>query len=103
MTLNDAAVAVRQIPQFEREKIIVPYECRAKSCAEPQKKHSASMITTERLHGRIIDDTDWFAERLLEIKSNPAFAQMFWFAQDLPVAHGGRKSHRDRIKFPILH
>ena len=49
------------------------------------------MIAAERLHGCIIDDAHWFAQRFLEVESDPAFAQMFRLAHDFAVAHRGRK------------
>src|SRR6266571_1860323 len=59
------------------------------------------MITAQRLHGRVVNDADWFAKRLLEGKSNPSLAQMFWLTQDALVAHGRWEPYRDRVEFPV--
>jgi hypothetical protein len=32
------------------------------------------VVATERLHGCVIDDAHWFAQRFLEVESDPAFA-----------------------------
>ena len=80
IVFNNAAVTIRKIPQFQRENIIAPHQGGAQACAEPEKKHSAAVITAERLHGCVVDDSNWFAERLFEIELNPALSEMFWLA-----------------------
>src|SRR5439155_25300752 len=58
---NDAAVTIRKIPQFQRENIIAPHQGCAQACAEPDKNHSASGITTVRLHGGVAADAEGLA------------------------------------------
>jgi hypothetical protein len=49
------------------------------------------MIAAERLHGGVVDDAHWFAQRFFEVKSHPPSAEMLRLACNLAVAHGGRK------------
>src|SRR6266571_8296774 len=98
---DDAAVTIWQIAQFQRKHVIAPHQGGAQACAESEKKHSAAMITAERLHGCVVDDANRFAKCFFEIESNPTVSKMFRLAYDLPVAYGRRETHRDRVEFPI--
>src|SRR4026208_2456357 len=89
--LNNAAVAIGQVAQFEREDIIIPNQGGPKSCPKSKKKHSATMITAERLHRCVVDNAHWFAQRFLEVESDPASAKMFRLAYNFADAHRGRK------------
>jgi len=46
------------------------------------------MITAKRLHGCVVEDTDWSAERFVEIKSNPAFPRCFGSLRICPSRTG---------------
>src|SRR5437879_8414240 len=100
---NDLVSAIGQIAQLEREQRFLPDECRAESGAESEKKHAAAVITSKRLHGRVVDYVHRFAERFCKIKSYPAFAKMFRFPGDAAAADWRRKSNRDRSNAPTEH
>src|SRR6266404_7395400 len=100
---NDLVSAIGQIAQLEREQSFLPDECRAESGAESEKKHAAAVITSKRLHGRVVDYVHRFAERFCKIKSYPAFAKMFRFPGDAAAADWRRKSNRERSKAPTAH
>src|ERR1700682_3086124 len=75
--------------------------CGPQPCAEPKKKHSTAVINAESLHGRIIQDLNRVAERLLEIESDPPAAEIVGVGERAPVDHWPRISKRDAIIFPV--
>src|SRR5262249_5647052 len=77
--------AIGKIAEFEREKHFVQDQGRTESGAEPEKEHSAAVVTPQRLHCGVIDHVHRFAERGFEIEADPARPQMFWFLNDFPA------------------
>src|SRR6266478_3085980 len=97
---NDCAIPVWQIAEFEREDRIAPNKSRTEPGSEAEKQHPAAAVAAERLHRRVVNQADRLAQGLLKIKSDPAVAEMFWFAGDAPIHYRRRKSHRDKVEFP---
>src|SRR5205823_4132507 len=97
---DDVAVGIWEVAQLEWENVSFPNKSRTKSGAETEKQHASAAIASQRLHGRVIDDAHRFAKRFGKIKSDPAFAEMFRFFDDLPPVHRGRKTDRERVVIP---
>src|SRR6266699_3412469 len=82
---DKSVIAIRQIAQFERKNHVGKDKGRAKAGAEPQKQHPSAMVTAERLQSGVIHDPDRFAQRLLEVESDPSFTEMFRLAENSAV------------------
>ena len=55
---------------------------------QPQKEHASSVVTSQCLHGGVVDNLDGAPERSAEIESNPAATEIVRFAQGSPVNYG---------------
>src|SRR5207247_2951217 len=75
----------------------------AQAGAKSQKKHSAAIVTAERLHRCVVDHAHGYSERPRKIETDPAFAQMFWVPGDSAVAHRRGETNRCDIKIPPAH
>src|SRR6266446_3505422 len=75
---DDIAVAIRKIAELEWHKGFFPNKRGTEPGPETKKQHSPAPITSQGLHGGIIDYLHRFAERFAKIEPNPAGAKMFW-------------------------
>jgi hypothetical protein len=57
----------------------------AEPSPQTEKQHRASVVTSERLHGRIIHDLDRAAECSSKIKADPSSPQIVWLANRPPA------------------
>ena len=85
--LEGAAALVMHMPDFGRLDHAVNDEGRAQSRAQPEKQHAAAAVAADRLHGCIVDHLDRPAERLLEVKPDPALAQVVGLGGDPAAEH----------------
>src|SRR5579875_2138654 len=76
---------------------------RAETSAQTKKKHPPPFVTSERLHSSVVDNLDGAAERLDEVESYPAPAEIVRLVQRASVDHGSRIANRDHIVFPALY
>src|SRR5579863_2828076 len=67
---------------------------RAETSAQTKKKHPPAFVTSKRLHDSIIDNLDGTFERLGEVESYPAAAEIIRLAQGLSVNHRSRIADR---------
>src|SRR5437868_4662331 len=91
-----------QVAELQRQNRVVPEQRRSQPSPEAEKKHSSAAITSERLHGRVVHDPDWLAERFPKIKTRPAFPEIFRFDGDLSIFHRCRKTEGHGIEFPVF-
>ena len=56
----------------------------------PRNNIRAALVTADGLHGRIVDDTDRFAEGLLEIEMHPTGAEIVRVCRDPAVEYESR-------------
>src|SRR5579872_2881413 len=95
-------VLVGKVCQLHRFKGSVNDHRRAKPGTEPQEKHTASFIASERLHGSVIDDPSGTPECLAKIKSDPTATEIVGLMQNLSVDHGPGISDRYDVIIPVL-
>ena len=80
--------------------MILPDERGAEAGAEAEKQHaSAAVITAERLQRGVVNDPHRFPERLREIESGPAVAEMFRILHDFPSRTGAGNPIETASKF----
>jgi hypothetical protein len=60
--------------EFHGFDYVVHNHCRTQPGAESEKKHSATLVRTDGLHGRVVNYFYRAPQRLCVIKSDPAFA-----------------------------
>ena len=61
LIFDNVVVAIRQITELEWEHVVFPDQGRTQSGAQSKKQHSPALITAERLHRGVIDNSDRFA------------------------------------------
>ena len=66
------ARTVRQSAEVERDQDALRNQRRPESGAEAEEQHSASVVRTERLHRRVVEDADRTTERRAEVDCRPA-------------------------------
>src|SRR6476659_7925525 len=59
------------------------------------------MITSKRLHRRVVDHSDGFPECLPKIETDPALSEIFWILCNPALVNRRRKTNRDDVAFPI--
>src|SRR6202012_334269 len=70
------ALSKRQMRQFHRlQKSIVDHR-RAEARSQAEKQHTATFVTSDRLHQRIVHDARWTIERLFKIEARPSRAEV---------------------------
>jgi hypothetical protein len=73
----------------------------AKSRAEAEKQHAASLVAAERLHRRIIHDARGPAKGLAKIESHPARTEIVRLGDHFAVHHHAGIADRNGVVFPI--
>ena len=103
MIFDDGSAGVGQIAELEWQDVAIPDQGRAQTGAEPEKKHAAAAITSERLHGGVVDDPNRFAEQLCAKSIRASLGRRcFGFFVIRPFVHRGRESRSRRRRSPSL-
>jgi len=68
--------------------------------AQAEEQHLAALVTSQSLHGGVVDDLDRTPERSSKIETDPAPSQIIGFGNRSIVQHSPRIPNRDRIIFP---
>src|SRR4051812_9866572 len=90
------------MPELERHHMLLPYQRGSQTRAQPKKQDAtAAGVTSQRLHGGVIDDARRFAQRFREIKSDPSPAEMRRLLRDAAIAHDCRKTDGNAVEFPV--
>src|SRR5262249_1123260 len=76
---------VRKVAELHRRDDAVQDHRRAEAGAEPEEEHASAVVAPERLHRRVVDQLRRLAERLLEVESLPALAEIDRLAGNLAV------------------
>src|SRR5260370_23055066 len=75
---------------------------RAKAGANAEEEHSATFITAEGLHGRVVDEAERLAESLLIGEVNPSGSEVVRFDERTIVNDRARVADGDAVVFPAL-
>src|SRR5262245_36336242 len=85
-----SSVLVRKVSQLHRLNGTIDDHGGTETGSQPQKQHLAALVTSQGLHGGIIDDLDGPLERGLEIKARPTTAEIVRFRErPIPDNHPG--------------
>src|SRR5579862_4788962 len=98
--LVSPSLLVWQMRKLSRLHHTVDDERRAKAGAQSKKEHPASLIASDGLHGRIVDDADGAAECAAVLKPHPAAAEVVRLRDRPAVQHDAGKSQRNRLVPP---
>src|ERR1700674_4662142 len=96
-----AAALVGQVGQLHGSDRTVDNEGGSQAGAQTQKEHASALVTTDCLHGGIIQEHGRSAERFAKVKTHPTACQIVWFGHDLAVHHHARVSDRYCVIFQI--
>src|SRR5665213_3905786 len=102
VVLVSLPVLVSKMRQLHRFKYSVDDHCGPEPRAEAQKTHAAAFVASERLHSSVIDNLNWRPECLVEIKSDPAAAQVVWLVEGASMDYRPWIAYRDEAILPIF-
>ena len=96
-----AAPFIGQMRKLHRRHRTVDNQCRTQPRAQTQKKHASALVTTDCLHGGIIQEHGRPAERFAKVKTHPTACEIVWFGHDLAVHDHAGISDRYRVIFQV--
>ena len=91
---------VRQMTEFHGLDDAIYNEGRTEPRAQAEEQHLAALVTSQSLHGGVVDDLDGTPERSSKIKTDPAPSQIIGFSNRSIVKDSPRIANRDRVIFP---
>src|SRR5881394_1323594 len=74
---------------------------RTKTRSQSEEQHLSAVVASQRLHGRVIHDTNRAAERRGEVEANPALPQVPRLADDSAIQDGSWITDRDDLVIPL--
>src|SRR5882672_12733384 len=101
VVLEGAAALVGHVPDFGGLDHAVNNDGHAQSRAQPDKQHAPAPVAADCLHGCIVDHLDRLAESLLEVKSDPALAEVVGLRGDPAVEYESRVTDRHGVKAEV--
>ncbi len=91
---------VRQMTEFHGLDDAIYNKGGTEPGAQAEEQHLSAFVTSQSLHGSVIDDLDWTPECSSKIKTDPAASQIIGFGNRSIVEDSPRITNRDRLVFP---
>ncbi len=91
---------VREMSEFHRLHDAIDDKGRTEPCAQAQKQHLAAFVTSQGLHGRVVNDLNRMPECSAEIKPHPAGSQIMRFGNRPIVQDRPGIAKRNHVIFP---